>query len=122
MMIDSCALSARALLSVLKSRAELREQDTDEMINEYDDEQVDFAGGERPSGWDAECERSYQASRRFDYDDESSECPEHGAQQLRGPGYATRGADPYHVEQLACGCDVVWFDLGAAQIIKRAAK
>ena len=88
MMIDSCALTARALLSVLRVRAEPREQDTDMIrfceVPHCDDdavravkdswlceehayqaeEVVDFAAGERPSGWDAEHERSYQSALR----------------------------------------------------------
>lgn len=39
---------------------------------------------------------------------ERDECPNHGDQDVVRHS-VTRGADPYDIEILACGCGLVWF-------------
>jgi hypothetical protein len=44
-------------------------------------------------------------------DEETAECPEHGGQRVIGHG-VTRGSDPYGIDELDCGCDVICFGPG----------
>lgn len=43
-----------------------------------------------------------------DDEPDTDECPEHGTQLVTGHG-STRGTDPYAVNHLECGCDVVCY-------------
>lgn len=51
--------------------------------------------------------------------DETDVCPTHGRENVTGTR-STGGPDPYGVDELACGCDVVCYGPGEPNVVIRA--